>query len=156
MTSSALKATLQSDLTESIRSRDELRSSTLRLALTAVKTAEVSGKVARDLSDDEVLAALAKEAKKRREAATAFADAGRPERAERELAELAVLEAYLPKQLSDDELQTIVTAAVSAAAASGASGMAAMGKVIKAAQATVEGRADGGRIAAEGKRQLAG
>jgi hypothetical protein len=156
MTSSALKATLQSDLTESIRSRDELRSSTLRLALTAVKTAEVSGKVARDLSDDEVLSALAKEAKKRREAATAFADAGRPERAERELAELAVLEAYLPKQLSDDELRTIVTAAVAAATDSGASGMAAMGKVIKAAQAAAEGRAEGGRIAAEVKRQLAG
>lgn len=150
-----LKQRLQSDLTEAIRSRDEVTAATLRMALTAIRSGEVAGTVARELSDDEVLAVLGKEGKKRREAATAFADAGRAEQAARELAELAVLEGYLPQQLSDDDLAALVTAAIADAAASGATGMAAMGRVMKAVQPQVAGRAEGGRIAAEVKRQLA-
>lgn len=150
-----LKQRLQSDLTEAIRSRDEVTAATLRMALTAIRSGEVAGTVARELSDDEVLAVLGKEGKKRREAATAFADAGRAEQSARELAELAVLEGYLPQQLSDDDLAALVTSAIADAASSGATGMAAMGRVMKAVQPQVAGRAEGGRIAAEVKRQLA-
>ncbi len=149
-----LKSRLQSDLTVAIRSRDEVAAATLRMALTGIRSAEVAGDTERTLSDDEVVAVLGKEAKKRREAATAFADAGRSESSERELAELAVLEGYLPQQLSDDELAVLVTAAIAGAAASGASGMAAMGRVMKVVQPQVAGRAEGGRVAAEVRRQL--
>jgi len=153
MSDTTLKARLRSDLTDAIRARDELRSATLRMALTAVKSAEVAGDSARELSDGEVETVLAKEAKKRREAATAFADAGRTASAERERDELAVLEAYLPQQLSDGDLEAIVRDAV---AASGASGPAAMGAVMKVVQPAVAGRAEGGRVAAEVRRQLLG
>jgi len=94
---------------------------------------------------------LARELKKRREAATAYAEAGHPDRAASELAEGAVLEAYLPAQLDDDELVALVAAAI---AESGASGPQAMGQVMKVVQPKVAGRADGGRVAAEVKRQL--
>ncbi len=149
-----LKSRLQSDLTEAMRSRDKVAAATLRMALTAIRSAEVAGDVARELSDDEVTTVLGKEAKKRREAATAFADAGRTESAEQELAELAVLESYLPQQLSDDDLAALVRTVVADAAASGATGMPAMGRVMKAVQPQVAGRAEGGRIAAEVRRQL--
>lgn len=149
-----LKARLQSDLMAAMRSRNEVSAATLRMALTAVRSAEVAGDAARELSDDEVTSVLAKEAKKRREAATAFCDAGRTESAERELAELAVLEAYLPQQLPDDELAALVARAVADVAASGATGKAAMGQVMKAVQPQVAGRAEGGRVAAEVRRQL--
>lgn len=152
MTDTNLKATLQHDLTEAIRSRDQVRSATLRMALAAVMNAEVAGKQAVVLSDDEVSKVLAKEAKKRKESATAYTDAGRPELAERETAELAVLEEYLPAQLDDAELEAIVARAI---AATGATGMPQMGQVMKAAQAEVAGRADGGRVAAAVKAGLA-
>jgi uncharacterized protein YqeY len=145
MTEQSLKATVQSDLTTAIRERDAVRSGTLRMALAAITNEEVAGKEARELTDDDVLKVLAKEAKKRKEASTAFTDAGRPELAAKEEAELVVLEAYLPAQLSDDELASIVAAAVEQ---TGASGMAAMGQVMKAAQPVVAGRADGGRVPA--------
>ena len=145
MTEQSLKATVQSDLTDAIRQRDAVRSGTLRLALTSITNEEVSGTEARELSDDEVLKVLAKEAKKRKEAATAYAGAGRPELAAKEEAELAVLEAYLPAQLSDDELTTIVAAAIEQ---TGATGMPQLGQVMKVAQGVVAGRADGGRVAA--------
>ena len=151
----SLKDRLQSDLTEAIRSRNELRAATLRMALTAVKSEEVSGDVARTLSDAEVVTVLGREAKKRREAATAFAVAGRAQQAAREQDELGVLDSYLPAQLPDAELEAIVTAAVAEVTASGASGMAVMGKVMKLVQPQVAGRAEGGRVAAEVKRQLA-
>ena len=152
MTEQSLKATVQSDLTDSIRQRDQVRSGTLRLALTAITNEEVSGTEARELTDDEVLKVLAKEAKKRKEAATAYTDASRPELAAKEEAELLVLEAYLPAQLSDDELATIVAAAIEQ---TGATGMPQLGQVMKAAQAVVAGRADGGRVAAVVKAALA-
>ena len=151
MTDQSLKATVQSDLTDAIRQRDQVRSGTLRLALTSITNEEVSGTEARELSDDEVLKVLAKEAKKRKEAATAYAGAGRPELAAKEEAELAVLEAYLPAQLSDDELATIVAAAIEQ---TGATGMPQLGQVMKVAQGVVAGRADGGRVAAAVKAAL--
>jgi uncharacterized protein YqeY len=149
----SLKERLQSDLTEAIRSRNELVAATLRMALTAVTTEEVAGKQARVLGDDEVLKVLARESKKRREAAEAFDGAGRAELAARERAEGEVLDAYLPAQLSDEEIAELVRAAV---AETGASGSQAMGQVMKVVQPRVAGRAEGGRVAAEVKRQLAG
>lgn len=154
MSTATLKDTLQSHLTDAIRARDELRSATLRMALTAVRAQEVAGDTARELSDDEVVGVLGKEAKKRREAAEAYDGAGRAELAERERAELAVLEGYLPSQLSDDEIAALVAAEVAAAAEQGATGMPAMGRVMKAVQPRVAGRAEGGRVAAEVRRQL--
>ena len=149
----ALKATLRTDLHEAMRAKDELRTATIRMVLTALTNEEVAGDTARELSDDDVLVVLRREAKKRKEAATAFADGGRPERAEREQAELAVVEGYLPAQLDDAELSALVAAAIGS---TGASGPKAMGPVMKAVQASVVGRADGGRVSAEVRRQLAG
>ncbi|RII13046.1 glutamyl-tRNA(Gln) amidotransferase subunit E [Streptomyces sp. YIM 130001] len=151
-----LKAQLQEDLTAAIRERDELRSSTLRLTLSAITKEEVSGTSARELSDDEVLKVITKEAKKRREAADAFASGGRAEQAEREKAEGEILAVYLPKQLSDDELQAIVAQAVAEAKAAGAEGPRAMGQVMKIVNSKVAGQAEGGRVAAAVKQQLAG
>jgi uncharacterized protein YqeY len=148
---STMKARLETDLRVAMKARDELVTSTLRMALTAVKAAEVSGKAARELSDDEVLGVLTREAKKRREAAVAFADAGRDALATKERAEEEVLTAYLPAQLSDDELRELVAGALSAGDFSGKQGM---GPAMKAAQAAVAGRAEGGRVAAEVRRQL--
>jgi uncharacterized protein YqeY len=146
-----LKEQLQSDLTAAMKARDELSAATIRLALTAVTNQEVAGKQARVLSDDEVVTVLTREAKKRREAAEAFDNAGRSELADRERAEGEVLAAYLPAQLSDDELAELVRAAV---AESGASDPKAMGQVMKLLQPQVAGRAEGGRVAAEVRRQL--
>ena len=142
---SSLEHRLHDDLTAAIRSRDAVRSATLRMALTAVKTESVSGTDARELSDDEVVVVLGREAKKRRESATAYDDAARPELADRERAELAVLDDYLPQQLTDDELSVLVAAAV---AETGADSPRAMGSVMKVLTPRVAGRADGGRVAA--------
>ncbi|MFC5908251.1 GatB/YqeY domain-containing protein [Streptacidiphilus monticola] len=151
-----LKQQLQEDLTASIRSRDELRSGTLRLTLTAITNEEVSGKEARELSDDEVLKVITREAKKRREAAEAFEQGGRAEQAARERAEGEVLAGYLPQQLSDEELGVLVAAAVAEARAAGAEGPKAMGQVMKLVNPKVAGRAEGGRVAAAVKAALAG
>lgn len=156
MSTPELKNRMQSDLTDAIRARDEVRSATLRMALTAVRSQEVAGSSARVLSDDEVLGVLRTEVKKRREAAEAFAAAGRPERAERERAEQQVLESYLPAQLTDDELAGVVAEVVTQVAASGQSGSAAMGRVMGLVRARVGQRAEGGRVAAEVRRQLQG
>ncbi|NDZ77357.1 GatB/YqeY domain-containing protein [Streptomyces sp. SID10853] len=150
-----LKSKLHAELTEAIRARDELRSSTLRLTLSAITNEEVSGKSARELTDDEVLKVIAKEAKKRREAAEAFEQGGRTESAAREKAEGELLATYLPKQLSDDELGAIVEQAVSEAKAAGAEGPRAMGAVMKIVNPKVAGLAEGGRVAAEVKKRLA-
>jgi uncharacterized protein YqeY len=149
----SLKERLHDDLTTAMKARDELSAATLRMALTAITTEEVAGKQARVLSDDEVVKVLAREAKKRREAAEAFDGAGRKELADRERAEGEVLAGYLPAQLSDDELAALVQAAV---AETGASTPQAMGQVMKVVQPKVAGRAEGGRIAAEVRRQLGG
>lgn len=142
-----LKETLQSDLTTAIRSRDELTAATLRMALSAVTNEEVSGKVARTLSDAEVTGVLNKEAKRRREAATAFTDATRPELAAREMAELGVLARYLPEPLTTQEVTVMVDAAVAQVAREGATGPAAMGRVMKELSPLTAGRFDGGQLA---------
>jgi uncharacterized protein len=151
-----LKSKLHDDLNAAIKKRDELRSSTLRLTLAAITKEEVAGKQKRELSDDEVLKVITKEAKKRREAADAFAQGGRAEQAEREKAEGEVLAAYLPKQLSDEELHAIVSQAVEDARAAGAEGPRAMGAVMKIVNPKVAGQAEGGRVAAVVKELLAG
>jgi uncharacterized protein YqeY len=151
-----LKAQLRADMTAAMKARESVKLGTLRMALAAINNEEVAGKSARELSDDEVLKVLAREVRKRKEAAEAFEGAGRAEQAASELAEADVLNAYLPAQLSDDEL----TAAVDAAVAEVASqlgeqpGVRAMGQVMKAANAKVAGRAGGGRVAALVKARL--
>lgn len=151
-----LKSKLQEDLNAAIKGRDELRSSTLRMTLAAITNEEVAGKEKRELSDADVLKVIAKEAKKRREAADAFAQGGRAESAEREKAEGVVLAEYLPKQLSDEELNDIVGQAVAEAKAAGAEGPRAMGAVMKIVNPKVAGLAEGGRVAAAVKKHLAG
>ena len=150
---SALKDRLRADLTASIKSRDQVRSSTLRMVLTAITNAEVAGKEQRELSDDDIVGVLSSEAKKRREAATAFDEGGRAEMAAKEQAEAAVLADYLPEQLSGEEVSAIVSAAIEKTGAAG-EGMKAMGKVMGVVQPQVKGRADGGAVAAEVRRQL--
>jgi uncharacterized protein YqeY len=146
-----LKDRLRSDLTDAMRARDQVRLRTLRMALTSITNEEVSGNAVHDLSDEDILKVLTREAKKRREAAEAFQAAGRAEQAEAERAEGEVLAGYLPAQLGDDELRGLVTAAI---AETGATGMPGMGKVMKAVTPQVVGRAEGGRVAAEVRRQL--
>lgn len=152
---SLLKDRLRADLTTAIKARDTVRSSTLRLVLTAVTNAEVSGKQARELSDDDVLGVLTTEGKKRREAAEAFEGAGRTEQAAKERAEAAVISDYLPEQLTTDEIAALVTEAVAETGAAD-EGMRGMGKVMGVLTPKVKGRADGGVVAAEVRRQLGG
>lgn len=149
----SLKDRLRADLTTAMKARDELRSSTLRMVLSAVTNAEVAGKSAKVLTDDEVVAVLTTEAKKRREAAVAFAEGGRAESAEKERAEAAVIADYLPEQLTEAEVADIVAAAIESTGAA-AEGMKAMGKVMGVVTPQVKGRADGGAVAAEVRRQL--
>ena len=149
-----LKEQLHSDLTDGMRARDELRTATLRMALTAITNEEVAGKVARELSDDEVVTVLQREAKKRRESAEAYDSADRPELADRERAELGVLDVYLPAAMADEALAAIVAAAVAEARAAGAEGPRAIGAVMKLVTPQVAGQAEGGRVAAEVRRQL--
>lgn len=146
-----LKEQLRADMTAALKSRDTVRTATLRMALTAVTNEEVAGKQARELSDDDVLRVLAREAKKRREAAQAYDDADRSDLAERERAEGEILAEYLPAQLSDDEITALVAQALHE---TGASGPQAMGRVMKLVQPRIAGRAEGGRVAAEVRRQL--
>lgn len=148
-----LKDRLREDLTTAIKARDEVRSSTIRMVLTAITNAEVAGKAARELSDDDVVGVLTTEAKKRREAATAFEDGGRTEMAAKERAEAEVIADYLPEQLTQEEVVALVTAAVEQTGAAG-EGMKAMGKVMGVVQPQVKGRADGAVVAAEVRRQL--
>ena len=150
---SALKDRLRADLTTAMKARDELRSSTLRMVLTAITNAEVAGKEARELTDDDILGVLSTEAKRRREAATAFADGGREEMAAKEAAEGEVIAEYLPTPLTDAEIAELVSAAIAQTGAAD-EGMRAMGKVMGVVTPQVKGRADGGAVAAEVRRQL--
>jgi uncharacterized protein len=148
-----LKARLRSDLNGAMKARDELRTATLRMTLAAITTEEVAGQQPRELSDDDVLRVITREAKKRREAAEAFDAGGRPELARRERAEGGVLEDYLPQQLDDTELAELVRAAI---AESGATGPGQMGPVMRVVQPRAAGRADGKRLSDEVRRQLSG
>lgn len=151
---SELKARLQSDLTTAMKSRDEVSAATIRMVLTAITNEEVAGKEHRELSDDDVVTVLGREAKKRREAAEAYDGASRPELADRERAELAVIQGYLPQALDEAEVRAIIDDAVAQVTATGATGGAAMGQVMKLVQPQVKGRADGGQVAALVKAAL--
>jgi len=148
-----LKERLRADLNTAMRARDQVRMRTLRMALTSITNEEVAGAAARDLTDDEIVKVLTREARKRREAAEAFSAAGRADQAAAERAEGEILADYLPAQLSDDELAALVDAAI---AETGASGMASMGQVMKTVTPRIAGRADGARVAAEVRRRLSG
>ena len=148
-----MKDRLREDLTASMKARDELRSSTLRMVLTAITNAEVSGKQARELTDDDVTTVLASEGKKRREAATAFADANRPELAAKERAEAAIIAEFLPEPITDAEISELVSTTIAELGVAG-EGMRAIGRVMGAITPQVRGRADGGAVSAEVRRQL--
>ena len=152
---SALKDQLRTDLTASIKARDGLRSSTLRMVLSAITNAEVAGKQARELSDEDVLGVLTSESKKRREAAEAYDEAGRVEQAAKERAEAEVIAGYLPEQLSEDEVTDLVSATIDELGVR-EDGMRAMGRVMGALQPRTRGRADGGVVAATVRAQLGG
>ncbi|CRK61032.1 Transamidase GatB domain protein [Alloactinosynnema sp. L-07] len=153
-----LKNRLKTDLTTAMKAREKTRTASLRMGLAAITTEEVAGTDARELTDDEVQKVLAREVRKRKEAAEAFAGAGRAEQAQLELDEAEVLAAYLPKQLDDAELTALVDAAVAEVAdqLGAAPGQKQMGQVMKAANTKVAGRADGGRVAAAVKAKLTG
>ncbi len=154
-TSTPLKERLRTDLTSAMRSRDKVRSGTIRMVIAAISEAEVSGKEARELTDEQVLDVVVREAKKRREAREAFTAAGRTELADKEQAEADVLADYLPQSLTPEELSAVVRAAVEQTGAAGL-GMKGMGKVMGVVTPQTKGRADGGAVAAEVRRQLAG
>ncbi|HYU85712.1 MAG TPA: GatB/YqeY domain-containing protein [Kribbellaceae bacterium] len=153
MADPAMKQRLTDDMTAALKARDGLRLSTLRMALAAIQKAEVAGKAARELTDAEVMDVLTSEAKKRREAVTAYRDAGRDELADKEQAEAEVLAEYLPEQLSDEEIAALVTETIARTGAAEL-GPRGMGKVMGALQPKVKGKADGALVAAEVKRQL--
>ena len=148
-----LKEILRGDLTEAIRSRDELKSGTIRMVLTAITNEEVAGKQARTLTEPELITVLSREAKKRREAAEAFTDGGRLDRAEREKLEGELITTYLPRQLSNDDLKQLISAAI---IESGAIGPSGMGQVMKIISPEIAGKADGGTVSALVKAALTG
>lgn len=150
----SVKTRLQADLTAAMKARDEVALSTIRLVRAAITNAEVAGDEAVELTDDQVIAVLQSEAKKRAEAAAVYAENDRPESAAKERAELAVIERYLPAAMSDDQLVAIVDEEVANAAANGAEGGKAMGLVIKAVRERAGAGADGARIAALVKARL--
>ncbi|MFG1906600.1 GatB/YqeY domain-containing protein [Kribbella sp. NPDC048928] len=153
MSNSGMKQRLHDDMTAALKARDEIRKSTLRMALTAVTKAEVSGKEARELSDTEIVDVLSSEAKKRRESVVAYRDAGRTELAEKEQAEADILAEYLPEQLTEDEIKALVTEAIASTGAAEL-GPRGIGKVMGALQPKVKGKADGAVVSGEVKRQL--
>ena len=148
----SIKAQLKLDLTEAIRSRNEIVSGTIRMVLTAITNEEVSGKEARVLSDEEIITVLSREAKKRREAADEFAKASRPEKAAEEKAEGEVIAKYLPAQLSEEDIKSLINAAI---ASTGAAGPSDMGKVMGAIKPQIAGKADGSLVSSLVKAALA-
>ena len=150
-----LKEQIHTDLTAAIKAKDSLTSGTLRMVLSAITNEDVSGKEARVLNDQDMITVLNREAKKRKEAATAYDEAKRPELADKERAELEIIQAYLPAALSDEDLAKIIASAVAEVSASGATGPSAMGAVMKIVSPQVSGRADGGAVAAAVKSALA-
>ena len=147
-----LKEKLQSDLTDAIRARDEVKSGTVRMLLAAITTGEVAGKAARVLNDAEIITVLSREAKKRREAVEAYTQAKRDDLANKEKAEAAVIALYLPEQLSEDQIKQMITEAI---AKTNAAGPAGMGLVMKELQPKIAGKADGGLVSTLVKAALA-
>lgn len=146
---------LRTDLNTAMKDRDQLKTSTIRMVLSAVQVASVAGDEAAELTDAEITAVLRSEAKRRNEAAELYENAGRAEQAASERNELAVIEAYLPAAMDDATLQGIVDEEIAVARAAGAEGPKAMGQVIKAVKERVGDGADGGRIAGVVKASLA-
>jgi len=142
-----LKDRIKSDITEAMKAREEAKLSTLRMVLSALQNAEVAGDEAIVLTDDQAIAVLRSEAKKRAESAQIYADAGRTDAATKERSEQAIIEAYLPAAMSDEDVAKIVAEEVANAAAAGATGGKAMGAVVKAVRERVGASADGGKIA---------
>lgn len=153
-TTDSVKARLQADLTTAMKARDEIATSTIRMLRSAITNAEVAGSEAIELTDEQAIAVLRSEAKKRVESAEVYEQNDRPESAAKERAEIEVIERYLPAAMSDDELEVIVGDEVAKAAAAGAEGGKAMGMVIKAVRERAGASADGGRIAALVKAAL--
>lgn len=151
-----LKQRLRADLTASMKAQDKLVTATLRMVLAAIQTEEVSGKEPRELTDEEVLKVLARESRKRGEAAQIYITNGRGELAANERAEADIIDGYLPTQLDDDELANVVNTAIAQVSEENgeAPGMKQMGQVMKAANAIAAGRADGARISAAVKDRL--
>jgi uncharacterized protein YqeY len=147
-----LKEKLQADLTDAIRSRNEVVSGTVRMLLAAITNEEVAGKAAKVLTDAEIITVLSREAKKRREAVEAYTQAKRDDLASKEKAEAAVIANYLPEQLSEDEIKKLIQAAI---AETGAAGPAGMGLVMKVLQPKIAGKADGGLVSGLVKAALA-
>ena len=147
----SIKEQLKKDLTEAIRGRDEITSGTIRMVLTAITNEEVAGKEARALSDEEVITVLSREAKKRREAAEAFENAGRADKSALEKSEGEVIAKYLPAQLSEADIAAIIAEAI---ASTGAQGPGDMGKVMGAVKPKIAGKADGGVVSALVKAAL--
>lgn len=152
---SSLKDQIQSDLTDAIKAKDSLRSGTLRMVLAAITNEEVAGKEAKKLSDQDLITVLNREAKKRKEAATAYLEANRQDLADKENSELAIIQDYLPEALSAEELAKIIADAVAQVTSGGQTGPSAMGAVMKIVTPQVSGRADGAAVAAAVKSALA-
>lgn len=149
-----LKEQLRADLTNSMRARDEVRTATLRMALSAITKAEVAGPEATELTDEQVRGVIRSECNKRTEAAGIYAGAGRDELAVRERAEGAILAAYLPSQIRDEDLAEVVAEEAARAAARGLIGPKAMGTIIKAVRARLGEQAAGDRVAAAVRHAL--
>ncbi|HEX4392885.1 MAG TPA: GatB/YqeY domain-containing protein [Mycobacterium sp.] len=151
-----LKTRLRADLTDAMKAKDKLRTATLRMLVAAIQTEEVSGKQARELSDDEVLKVLAKEARKRGEAAEIYTQNGRGELAANEHAEARVIDEYLPTPLTDAELADVADTAMAQVAEELGErpGIKQMGMVMKAATALAAGKADGARLSKAVKDRL--
>jgi uncharacterized protein YqeY len=147
-----LKEKLQADLTDAIRSRNEVVSGTVRMLLAAITNEEVAGKAAKVLTDAEIITVLSREAKKRREAVEAYTQANRDDLAGKEKAEAAVIANYLPAQLTEDEIKKLIQEAITE---TGASGPAGMGLVMKVLQPKIAGKADGGVVSGLVKAALA-
>jgi len=151
-----LKALLRADLTQAMKTRDKLRTATLRMLLAAIQTEEVSGKQARDLSDEEIVKVLTKESRKRAEAAEIYTQNGRDELAANERAEAQIIDEYLPTPLTDAELADVADAAIAEVAETlgDRPTMKQMGLVMKTATAMAAGKADGARLSAAVKERL--
>ena len=146
-----LKEKLQADLTEAIRGRDEVKSGTIRMLLSAITNEEVAGKAAKVLTDAEVITVLSRETKKRREAVEAFTAAKRDDLANKEKAEGVIIAQYLPEQLSEAEIKKMIADAI---IETNAAGPAGMGLVMKVLQPKIAGKADGGVVSALVKAAL--
>ena len=146
-----LKEKLQADLTEAIRGRDEVKSGTIRMLLSAITNEEVAGKAAKVLTDAEIITVLSRETKKRREAVEAFTAAKRDDLADKEKAEGAIIAQYLPEQLSEAEIKKMIADAITETNAAGPAGM---GLVMKVLQPKIAGKADGGVVSALVKAAL--